>query len=527
MKRILLLLCLSFLTRIGIQAAPEIIYSQPDGELRIYNRNGKTVKADEEGTLITGDQEGSMSIVYASAGVVYLQDPVSGYTMSGSWVKGTLSTDGRTITIPLGQYIDYTRSFDIAYQLQILNYDSTNDTYVLDESATEVTYTLDDEGGIRLNDTSDQRILGLIFHPFGNPQGAAIGQDFMYLDQQWIGEGDYESSYTLMDIQAQQPPSDMETRLYYATSAEYDGAAYYPYSGTVHIGRDADDVWIQGISRLLPSAWIRGTMQADGKILFPTGQFMGTVEGIALFMHGATLNEENSFNIKDVEMVIEDDEYITYDFVFVTTSQNSLQYVNFYMGATLSPEEERPTEAPNGLQTQSYTLTHADGNRKVGAAQSDGEFYIQGIWEGLPTAWVKGTVESGTITFAMPQYLGTYDDEGIDYPIYFTAFDAKTGQMLRQLTFDYDAETGTLSSASSPIAISINKTGYLSVQDYYFPTLVCDTNAIEDIAAPADASEAITYDLGGRKVSPTHKGILVRETRQPDGTRKVSKIVKR
>lgn len=522
--RRLLFLFLFLATGFATQAwadAPEIIYSQPGGTLRIYNRMGKMVTESETGAISTSDQEGTMSIVFASDGVVYLQDPVSGYTMSGAWVKGQLSTDGTLITVPLGQYIDYTRSFDMAYQLQMLNYDSTEKTYVVDETTTEVTYTLTSDTTIVLNGTSDQHILGLIFRTFGNPLGAAIGQDFMYLNYLWIGEGDYGSAYTRMDIQAQQPPSNMQTLLYYATSAEYDGAAYYPYSGTVHIGHDGTDMWVQGISRLLPSAWIKGKMQEDGKIVFPTGQFMGTIEGIALFFHGATLDAEGSFNIKDVEMVIDGDGYITYDFVFVTTSEKSLQYVNFYMGDTFLPEQEVPLDVAD-VETETYTLSYQEynsnnqlvsGSRKVQLSLTDGEAYIQGIWAGLPEAWVKGRIEGETATFDMPQYLGTYVDDDTTYPIYFTAFDGQTGQMLRQLTFAYDDATGRLSEASSPISIGINKTGYLSVQDYYSPVLTREkTDGFERMRNGENEKMRTYYRLDGRPASQQpQRGMYIRD----------------
>lgn len=517
---LLLFLMTGFATQVWADA-PEIIYSQPGGVLRIYNRMGKMVTENETGVISTSDQEGTMSIVFASDSVVYIQDPVSGYTMSGAWVKGQLSADGTLITVPLGQYIDYTRSFDMAYQLQMLNYDTAKKTYVVDETTTEVTYTLTSDTTIVLNGTSDQHILGLIFRTFGNPLGAAIGQDFMYLNYLWIGEGDYGSAYTLMDIQAQQPPSDMPTRQYYATSAEYDGAAYYPYSGTVRVGEDGTDVWVQGISRLLPSAWIKGKMQEDGKIVFPTGQFMGTIEGIALFFHGAALTADNNFYIKDAELTFDGEEYVTYDFLFVTTSATSLQYVNFYMGETFSPERDAALDVVD-VETETYTLSYQEynsnnqlvsGSRKVQLGLIDGEAYIQGIWAGLPETWVKGRIEGETITFDMPQYLGTYTDDDTTYPIYFTAFNGQTGQMLRQLTFAYDEASGQLSEASSPISIGINKTGYLSVQDYYTPVLTRDkADGVERMRNGENEKMRTYYRLDGRPASQQpQRGMYIRD----------------
>lgn len=508
MKKLLLCIAACLASAMS-QAAPEIIYNQPEGLLRIYNRQGKTVaEAEETYQVITGEQSGTMSIVYAADNVVYLQDPVSGYTMAGSWVKGTLSDDGKKITVPLGQYVDYTRSFDMAYQLQMLNYNATEDTYEVDETTTEVTYSISDDGVITLNGTSQQHVLGLIFRTFGNPQGASIGQDFMYLNYLWIGLGDYESTFTLMDLQVQQPPSGMSTYIVYATSAEYDGSAYSPYDTIVRMGRDGNDIWVQGISRLLPSAWIKGTV-IDDKAVFPTGQFMGTLEGIPLFLHGASLNEANSFDIKDIEMIMEGNDLYTYDFIFVTTSAVSLQYVNFYMGMTLAKDLETTAEPPTGLQADSYLLTHDDGTERVFVALDGNNIYLQGIWGELPDSWIHGTIEGGKVTFAMPQFLGLHDEEDEEYRIYATAFDAQTGVLQRQLTFDYDKASRKMSNPSSPISIGINKTGYLSVLEYYNPQLKPEhADAVSGILKD-DKISSPRYDLSGRRVAKTQKGLQI------------------
>lgn len=103
--------------------APEgftVIEEQPEGELRIYSRSGSIVKEiindDDVYEIVTGTQDGTVNIVFAKDGSVYFQRPVSESYYEG-WVKGTLSRDGRTITVPTGQYTAYTRSFDMAVQV--------------------------------------------------------------------------------------------------------------------------------------------------------------------------------------------------------------------------------------------------------------------------------------------------------------------------------------------------------------------------------------------------------------------------
>ena len=500
---------------------PEVIYNQPAGELRLFERQGAEVVEDEEGaTFEVRQQTGFMSIVFGNNHDVYLQDPVSGYTMPGSWVKGTINDERTAVTVPLGQYVDYTYSFDMAYQMMVLDYDAEKNTYVIDSTATAVSYTINEQGEVRLEGMSQQRILGLILRTFGHPQGSAIGQDFSYLNGEWLGFGDFASVYTPSNLNALQPPTDLVLQSYYLTTAKFNGAEYLPYSGTVRVGIEADatTVWLQGISEYLPSAWVKGTV--DGaRVTIPTGTFLGTVEGIPLYLHGASLTADNSFYIKDIQLDVEDGTYVTYDFVFLTTSATALDYVNFYMGATFSLQPDAPVVAPEGLQTAGYTMSYRDESslkctEDVEVGFADGCVYVKGLWNELPSAWLKGAVNGRQVVFDMPQFLGNYTSNSIDYPMYAAAFDGKTEQMLPQLTFDFDPAELSLTSASSPLCIGINKTGYLSVQDFF--SLVFEPKEKQGIAGvtAARAQHHRVFNLNGQRSAQPVGGLYIVDGRK-------------
>lgn len=510
------------LLSLGIEAQEEhnVIYDQPDGELRIYNRQGYVIHEDEyTGDISVQQQAGTISIVFASDGQhVYLQDPVSTYTYGGSWVEGTLSADGRSFSVPTGQYVDYTRSFDMAYQMQVLTYDESTAKYVVDSLCTEIVYTIGDDG-IRLTDTSQQRVVGLVIRTFGNPQGAAIGQDFAYLNGVWLGSGDFESVYTEADFEVQQPPFGLPTSSCYLTTARYDGAEYTPYESRVNVGFDEDveTLWIQGVTNLLPSAWVRGLRDGEGTVTLKSGQFLGTIDGVPLYLHGARLNSDNSFTIKDIILQPTADGYRTTDFVFITVSETALEYVLFYMGMTIAAGPDALVEVPAGLAAETYTLTSRDSEaapvdtREVTAAVDGDAFYVKGLWPSLPEAWVQGRIEGSQVVFALPQYLGTFESEEVEYPMFFTAFDAQTGELLPSLTFTYDAQAGKLSGASAPVSIGINKTGYLSVQDYFDLQLtrIKDASTVISALNVATATGATFHDLQGRRHQQPVRGINI------------------
>ncbi|MBR1415000.1 MAG: hypothetical protein IJ570_03970 [Prevotella sp.] len=492
---------------------PEVLHSQPEGVLRLYERSGSVLIEDESAaTYSVQQQEGTIALVFAPDGAtVYLQDPVSAYTLGASWVKGSLSADGTTITLPLGQYVDYTRTFDMAYQLQMLSL--VDGTYQIDSLVTSVSYDITADGTIAIGGTSQQHILGLVIRTFGHPQGAAIGQDFAYLNGEWLGFGDFASVYTPSEMEVLSPPDDLDVQTGYLTSASFDGASYAPYSTTVKTGTDAQsgDFWLQGITSFLPAAWVKG--RAEGStVTLPTGQLMGTLEGIPLYLHGAALNADNSFTIKDIEMSCEADRYVTYDYLFVSTSATALEYVTFYMGATIAAQPETPLALPEDADPVEATMSYADtpgGPRSNHGVQlalpGDGDtLWLRAPWPYLPDACVRGTVADGTATFPVPQYLGTYEANDIVYPVYFTAFDATTGHVLRSLTFAFNTQNGELSAPSSPVSIGINKTGYLSVQDYFDITVVPDQQmrlAPVPVAPVASGTAPLFYDLGGRRLA--------------------------
>ena len=67
-------------------------------------------------------------------------------------------------------------------------------------------------------------------------------------------------------------PSDMEIETYAYTA--YDYFAEVDVSGNLNIGFYGNDVYIQGMSTDVPSAWIKGTFSNDTTVLFPSGQML-------------------------------------------------------------------------------------------------------------------------------------------------------------------------------------------------------------------------------------------------------------
>ena len=452
-----------------------IITEQPAGTIRYYQRSGQSITDNGEGSLVTSKQEGQMAIVFADDGTVYIEDPISGYTWN-RWVKAQLSDDGKQITLPMGQYIDLLRTFQMATEIAVLNYDEDHNTYLLDESVKEVVYTIDGDR-ISLLGTTEEHILGTIYRPFN---------DFQELDGVWQGVGDFESVYTPFSEQMVTPPEDIDFDAYTLSTSLFGGVDWESFSTTVSLATDGDDVYLQGITTYAPKAWIKGHRNGDN-IVFPSGQFMGITNGAALYAVGG---KPQNGEIVLSDITFHDDGNGTLsstDYIFITTEKDQFVYIVYYLGTTISNTIDRPIVAPEGLEIADYTLAYryhdqqtgrmADGTRFVKAGFAGNEVYVRGLWSELPEAWVKGTIDGSTVTFATPQYLGEVDN-GYDivYPFYLIAFNTGDGHLDSKITLSYDPQTrifttreGTAHSTSTAMGISINKTSFLAVQEYYDP----------------------------------------------------------
>ena len=176
----------------------------------------------------------------------------------------------------------------------------------------------------------------------------------------------------------------------------------------------------------------------------------------------------------------------------------------------------------------SAALSRVDIERagdKVKVIIYEDEVYIKGLWEYMPSAWVMGRIVDGKMVMNLAQFMGNYRQEySTTYPIYLTAFDTETGLLVPQVTFNYDETTGSFTDGSAPFSIGINKTGYLSLQDFFEVSFIPDNAGVNDVVSE-DAYITGYYDLQGRRLEeePTAGGIYL--VKYSDGT--TLKVLKR
>ena len=514
---------------------PTVIEDQPEGDLKLYQRKGGVVREVEKEQVEEGEspyeivyeeQMGSLGIVFTTEGKVYIQHPVS-WSYYYGWVEGDLSNDGKTISVPMGQYIAYAKSLEMAVQVAMFVYDEEKGTYVYDDSIEELTYTIEDDGSIHQNGTDKFVVLGTM--------NRAFGQNFQYLDFEWLQSGDYESVFVPLHDEILAPPEDMEVEPYYLTTAINDGMEWDSYADVVNVGFDGDDMWVQGISEYLPKAWIKGVRNGN-TVTFPNPQLLGSYEVLLYFKCAYYDLMDGSTTQKDMVLTLTDeDTYTTTDYIFISADKDELHYVNYYQGLTLSKHPDTNVRPPKDMETIEYDFSYktfyeanqpmVDGNHSVFVGFVGDTVYIRGLWPMLTYDWVMGTMQDGKIVMKLPQFMGLYEEEYLGkFPIYLGTFDKVNGTVLPQITFDFDEQTKAFSNLLQPICIGINKTGYLSLQDYTNLVFTPVDSAVEEVKA--DVSGPVEYyDLQGRKLTDISNASGIIIVRNPDGT--AHKILKR
>ncbi len=252
-----------------------VINDQPEGELKTYVRSGGAMY-NYWGYLFTTYQDGgAMQMVFADDGkTVYLQNPIS-QAIADSWVKAELSEDGKTLTMPLNQFIIFYPDYGYGLMttwIDITVDDSGNIVAVPNPDITEATFTIGDDGTISLNgssgdvDTFECSGLGLIYDD----------------DLSWAGYADWESVYTPFDATPVELPEGIVMENFSMTYVDSYGNAG---GKMVKVGMIGNDVYVQGFSSLVPDGVMKGTL-SDNQVLFPSDQYLGVGNSLFLNMMG-------------------------------------------------------------------------------------------------------------------------------------------------------------------------------------------------------------------------------------------------
>ena len=290
-----------------------IITTQPDGELKTYDRSGYAYYVYND-AIRRGAQTGTMDVVFADDNKVYIKDPLS-KALAGTWVKATLSDDATTITLPLGQAIAYSEEMNDSVVLALMEYDEDEENFTAKSGVKEVTYTVTD-GALKLNGTAKFTVLAAMWKKTGY----------------WAEYADYESKYTYKDASDTLVvvPENLETEPYRLTAHAYVTDKNTAY--TVTVGQKDNDMYIKGIFKDAKETWIKGSKNDAGQYVFKAGQYLGAVKSSTSSTSSyymIAVNHQNTKEIQDLVLTYDEEKkaYTTDQFVVLNTAKKTVYLV--------------------------------------------------------------------------------------------------------------------------------------------------------------------------------------------------------
>lgn len=128
--------------------------------------------------------------------------------------------------------------------------------------------------------------------------------------------------------------------------------------------------------------------------------------------------------------------------------------------------DQQPVAPKDETKATQMSITYYDSGQMYGrvkkAVREGNDIYIAGLNENIPSGWAKGTISGNKATFSSHQYMGL-DTVTASYAFFepvshSMVWDSEIGDSIENLTladaitFDYDADKGTLSTDSTFVA---------------------------------------------------------------------------
>ena len=491
MKR-LLLLTLFVIGAITIQAQ---IKDQPAGELRTYKRSGYAYMMDM-GTPVKATQEGLViDIVYDPDGTTIWMKDVIAYVPYQTWVKGTI--EGNKIKMPMGQVIARLNSGAASLRLAVMDFDG--DSYVADTSIEEVTFTIADEK-ISLDGMNEQHIL------------SAYWDDNM----SWVRVGDWESVYSPFDETPVTVPDNIQTTsmsiFAYNDKDEIDSQ--------VLVGKDGNDVYIKGISPLVPEGWVKGTLE-NKTLTIPAGQFLGKSNDVPVYLCGSNSGNELCEIIFEYN---QSDNLYTQQTKYIVANgrKNEMAYLDLYYDMTIG-ERVWETTTPAPATIEGIFEKDTDMEAMIFFRPSTYDINDNPIRKKNTFYQIFADIngEETIVTFDKTMY--NLSDNLTDIPYYYNDDHYYFGYL------DYlDMHVATfLMDITQWQHIGV-RMGYTANGETNYSEIVWGDNptAIKTTYTNEDIVSRKTYDLQGRMTSKHNKGIAIEVVTLADGRKIAYKKVK-
>lgn len=223
------------------------------GQMKNYTKNTMAI-APIFGELIatTNINRAAEWMMFADDGKVYMSRLINNI-LGDFYFEGSL--EGNTITLQFPQNMGNLKD-GRSLIFQCLDYQGENEDgwtnpCTLAQSQ-EYKFTIDANGIIKTAPGYENIVIG------------------WWINDSFQGYGDMKYSFTPMNDVTLEAPESLQTTTYAWQSGEV--------GNYINFGTIGDQVWIQGISSILPEAWVKGTKKSDSTIEIDSPQFIGLYE---------------------------------------------------------------------------------------------------------------------------------------------------------------------------------------------------------------------------------------------------------
>lgn len=316
------------------------------------------------------------------------------------------------------------------------------------------------------------------------------------------------------------PPAGLQTKDY-PFSAIID--AEDEYTAVVKVGIDGNNVYIQGLDKDLPEAWVKGEYNEDKtEVGFPV-TYIGLVgeDEVHYFAAYSSDGPDSLFLDYDAEAD-------TYDYgatVMIYKGTKTPAYAYFYNGFFIG-EKPTPVVAPEGLSVTELPFTakkydydneewyDTDGYVNVGVDGSD--VYIQNLFVEVPDGWIKGistTIEGVQyVLFAKNQYVGDLGNGLAAYLVGYMATSEEAPATPYYAVFTYDAQNNVYKSLTPIILTRFKDSVNLSKSEELLTEVVIGTEStgIATVKSDAKSGHAQMFNIAGQRVNKDFKGLVIK-----------------
>lgn len=437
-------------------------------------------------------------LVYGEDGDIYFYN-ILPYGATNSYVKGHI--DGDKVVLPLPQTVSYDYKEDFGINLDILEYQETDDrwTYAPASDKHSVEFSIEEDGALTLETLADNLQLGYVWSD----------------NDGYLGYGATELYIEPFNEKLVEVPEGAEVQSWSIIKGDN--------GGKIDIAFDGDDVFIGGIFyATLPDAWIKGRIVKEEEktyVALPNKQYLGMDTNVFCYLYFMTPAIETEDDYIEPEFLDLDYEYLfsfdedgkvlrPIDSEIMLVANLSDEY--YYSAEELTNPIIRYQESFAGTPADPYDLQYL----RTDFGQNGFIFYVPSVsteQTALDTKclFYEIYVNDELYTFDRDYYNLTEDMTRIPYN-FDNDFISNYGGSCRWIWLPGSAYISSLS-----VQLIYDFDGEETTSNVV--TLELETNGLNEIEAISEVVSEQYFDLAGRSITCPSEGLYIVKRTFRDG----------